>query len=262
MAGEAAPTDYYPNQGSFAERYMRTRETARYPNEGSRSYNLGLPPVPAASHSSWWADDLALSNGAAVSVWAPRTDDLGYGNLEQATGAAQPTFTAANAEFNGRSTVDGDGVNDNMVSASSGAATQTITIVMVMRNSNSENATNSVGHATTTEPRPMFRSNQKDGMYAGTVLQESTVQAARLGVNLYYATFNGASSSLERNGTVIVSGDAGTNDISSAFSLMTVTTQYTPSENAFIMVVDGVLTAPEKAALETWVSDYYSIVIA
>jgi hypothetical protein len=484
MAGEVAPTDYYPNQGSFAERYMRTRDAARYATEGSKAYEGGgisPPPAPAASYSSWWADDLTVgssmllpgssgdyssvpdeaaldtagdidircavslddwtpladnalvskwgssgqlsylirlrSNGrlnfvhsadgtseiasqtnvpptvsdgelllvkvtldvdngsgghdktfytktstppdaaadldldtgwtqlgnvettagvtsifnstseveqgsntsgternasgrfyaaiikdgidgttvlnidfttqtvgatsftatsgqtvtvngnaelvSATSLWAPRNDGLGYGNLVQATAAKQPTFTPVNAAFNGRSTVDGDGVDDTMVSMSSGAATQPITIVMVMRNSNASTSTNSaVGHNATTEPRAMFRSNQKDGIYAGTILQESTVQAARLGVNLYYATFNGATSSLERNGTVIVSGDAGTNDISSALNLMTVTTQYTPSENAFIMVVDGDLTSPEKIDLETWVTDTYGTVIA
>jgi hypothetical protein len=35
VAGESAPTVYYPNQGSFQERYMRTRDAERYPNGGS-----------------------------------------------------------------------------------------------------------------------------------------------------------------------------------------------------------------------------------
>lgn len=38
MAGETKPSDYYPNQGSFAKRWMKTRDQSRNANEGSRTF--------------------------------------------------------------------------------------------------------------------------------------------------------------------------------------------------------------------------------
>ena len=50
------------------------------------------------------AEDLALSNNAAVATWAPLT----------AAGTAQPLYIASDARFNSRPVVKFDGVNDLM----------------------------------------------------------------------------------------------------------------------------------------------------
>jgi hypothetical protein len=201
---------------------------------------------------------------SVTSLWAPHADDLGYGNLVQGTASKQPTYTAANAAFNGRPTVDGDGVDDTMVSVTDGSAPQPLTMIMVTRNNLATTTTVSMGsHTVGSKPRSLLRTGQKDGIFSGTVLLEPTIEAARLTVNLYYAQYDGVSSSLERNGTVIASGNAGSDGVTSTFELLsTGGAQFTPAEVAFAMVVDGYLTTTEKTTLETWVTDTYGITIA
>lgn len=65
------------------------------------------PPTPANPAAVWWADDLALSDGAAVSSW---TDRVNGRTVSQAASGNRPLFRAAG--LNGRPSVQFDGVND------------------------------------------------------------------------------------------------------------------------------------------------------
>lgn len=70
----------------------------------------------------WLRADLGITIGTGVSAWA---DQSGSGdankNVAQATGAAQPTYTATDATFNGKSTLTLDGTDDQLLAAGSWA---------------------------------------------------------------------------------------------------------------------------------------------
>lgn len=66
------------------------------------------PPVIANKVGEWWATDLALSHGAAVTTWPDR---IGSAHVTQSTPAARPTFNAAWAQGNNRPCVEFDGAD-------------------------------------------------------------------------------------------------------------------------------------------------------
>jgi hypothetical protein len=61
----------------------------------------------------WWRGDLGITlNGAGVSGWA---DQIAGALFANAIPAKQPLYKAADPSFNGRSTVETDGVDDGLV---------------------------------------------------------------------------------------------------------------------------------------------------
>jgi hypothetical protein len=266
MAGEAAPTDYYPNQGSFAERYMRTRDAARYPNEGSKAYEGGDsgPPVPAASYSSWWADDLVLSNGAAVSSWTPRNDGLSAGNLTQGTGSKQPNYRSASGTMGGRPSVEFDGVDDTMKSSAFASAVTNGTVVIVGNSDDGESGTTNFFDGVSSSDRWILGAKPDNiwAIYQGDSSPESAAGTRDTAQHLFYVTFD-TTDTLDVDGTEIISDAAGTGSFG-GLSLCARFDGGQPLEGnvSFIMVVDGYLTATEKTALETWVTDTYGITIS
>jgi hypothetical protein len=68
--------------------------------------------ITSATVAGWWRSDL-MCTGA---LWENQANIGGGTGWTQGTGGAQPTYLASDAVFNGRPSLEWDGVDDNMVS--------------------------------------------------------------------------------------------------------------------------------------------------
>lgn len=87
------------------------------------------PPGVASTRAVWWATDLSVSDGAAVSSWVDRVNGF---TVSQATSARRPTFDADG--LNGRPALLFDGSDDFLGLNASGAlstATQGCVVAVV-----------------------------------------------------------------------------------------------------------------------------------
>lgn len=83
-------------------------------------------------HTAFWADDPSWSNpgdGNAVSSW--RDFSGNSRTATQGTGGNQPIFRASTTNLNNRASVDFDGSNDFLVTASFTALSQPVSVVVV-----------------------------------------------------------------------------------------------------------------------------------
>lgn len=76
------------------------------------------PPSITSQVAVWWANDLALSDGAAVSSWVDR---VGSFDAAQATGSRQPIYRSSG--IGGHPAVDFDGTDDILRYAAANAVT-------------------------------------------------------------------------------------------------------------------------------------------
>jgi hypothetical protein len=72
-------------------------------------FAVGFTPADITSIVSWYRADLGVTTATGVSNWA---DQVGSNDLSQATGAAQPTFNASDADFNSNPSMTFDGSDD------------------------------------------------------------------------------------------------------------------------------------------------------
>lgn len=222
------------------------------------------PPGFAADYSDWWADDLALSDGAAVSSWPAHTDDLGLGAHTQATGSKQPNYRASVAELGGRAAVQGDGVDDVLSSSTLGTALTLPATRIVVCVFPPEAGNNYLVGGSGTERFALLDANSNEWRtYAGkTVTSGVTLDTDG---HLAVATFvTGTPDTLDLDGTQIASGDAGDNSLirSDLFDLADLGGLGSRGHIAYHAIIEGIPTAQEVADLEAWASDYYGLVIA
>ena len=246
--------------------YLGSTEVAKVYKGSMKVWPAARPPLYAANHTTWWAEDIGLADGSMVggigSEWSPRHDDLGYGDLTKSVEPARPTLTVANTNLGSRATVNGDGGSQTLHSVTAGAATQPLTIVIVMHQPfDSSGAQSTAGHGVYREPRANFRYQGRDSIYAGSTLRSSVLTLTGA---LFVSVFSGGDSSLDIDGVRVTSGNAGLEDISSALSTHCTgapgggsPTQHSYAEIGLIQVIDGLLSAPELAELEAFSSDYY-----
>lgn len=165
-------------------------------------------PLSVAGCKLWLKADAGITKdgGNLVSNWA---DQSGQGNdVAQATGTNQPLWV--DSAYASKPTIRFDGVDNKMEKAtfSGGAIAQTNFIFMVSTfpDTDGRYAFNSVAaepnrHALLHSPSTNY------DVYAGTELTGGTVTTTLQQLTIKYA---GSSSYLRKNGTQIISGDAGT----------------------------------------------------
>lgn len=222
----------------------------------------GGPPVPAANSTTWWADDLALGDGAAVSTWAPREDRIGFGNLTQGTGANQPTYRASH--INTRPAVQGDATNDVLSTGTISAVAQPFTVAIVAKVGTLFNIELFGTVSTTNQVLIDDTGGAGDNLrvVAGGSIATTSL-ALTAGRNfLIVAVANGASSTIHVDGTANGSGNAGTNGLASVQMFRQAGADYGDNGNAFCQVVAGTYSGAELTALKSWVSTYYGLTIA
>jgi hypothetical protein len=201
---------------------------------------------------------------SVTSLWAPHADALSGGTL-RAGASKSPTYVASSVTMGSRPALLFDGVGDSMLSSAFASALTGGTVVVV---GNSDNGAAEVGQlfdGIGSGTRWMAGANSSTNwrIFQGNTAAFSAASSRDAEQHMFYATYD-ATDALEVDGTAVISADAGTHSLAG----LTIGSNPGAGNNflngniSFVMVVDGYLTATEKTALETWVTDTYGITIA
>lgn len=237
----------------------------------------GSDPVSdiATWFASYWADGdemdaLAYADGAPVDAWP---DETGTNDLANATAAEQPLFVAAHADFNQRAAVESDDTDDHLDSPDFADLAQPNAVALVAKLDTDTGLTQVFFDAAPVDSsgrNAIMKTDatQPDGLSdSWTIHAGSNVdgQEADQDAHLFVATFDGASSTLEVDGDLVVSGDAGAAALSSIrlfHNFSDTTLRPLSGAIAFAAVKDGKLTTQELADLETWAAEFYGLTIS
>lgn len=213
-------------------------------------------PLDIAWHTCMWASGaefaaLALADGAAVATWP---DEASTHDATQATGSKQPTYRAAVAAFNNKPVIEGDRVDDYLATAAFTELAQPTTIVLVGATANSDNY---LFDGIVTNKRNYLKRRPSNLWEQGTSGAEGHPNAADSNAHLHIATYNGASSSHQVDGTSS-STTLGTDGLTglTLFSYFNHDAQF-GRYIAFLGVINATLTAQNKTDLRTWAQSYY-----
>lgn len=177
----------------------------------SGSYNLLTDWTTPPIHGVWANDPdwTPPSDGAAVSTWR-NGGSVGTPDFTQATPGNQPTFDEVNATYGDVSTVYFDG-GDAIVADVADVA-QTFWVVAVADIAGANGVQERILGLGGNNNRGMgARNTDKWILHANTYL--SSASDCDGDPHLFVAEFNGASSTLDVDGTNVASGDANTTDL-------------------------------------------------
>jgi len=229
------------------------------------SRNPGGRFDPLASivwHSAFWAEDpewTAPADGGAVASWRNAgTVGTGY-PLAQTDSGKRPAYRAAVAALNNRPAIQGDGIDDFLITVAFPVAVSQINTVVYIGNFGTTGAA-ALFDGLTGGRHNLFNSSGNVAMNAGA---SAVGSATTTDMALYVATYNGASSTTVRNGTQVIAGNAGTNSLAGLtvgafFNGSTIHTGH----YAFVGVYNGALPAGDLAKLNAWASSHYGLTIA
>jgi hypothetical protein len=223
----------------------------------------GLVDPTSISGLKLWlkADALALSDGTAVSSW---TDSSGLGNhATQATGANQPILKTS--ILGGKPVIRFDGANDYLQTATFSSSLSSSTIFAVGKVGTADQTQfvfdgidsthrNAVLHYSTFEGGA--GANKLD-QFAGTEVFGTSTNGVFAEIS---AVFNGASSATYIDGSLVISGDVGSQSLSG----LTVAARYTAAnflagDLAEIIVYDSALSTANRKNVEQYLASKYTL---
>ncbi len=219
----------------------------------------GFDPLSIEWFTAFWASDPDWTNpgdGNPVGTWR----DAGT-KAQDATAASteRPTFRASHASFNNQPIVEFDGVDDDLSTGSWGTSLSQPNEVFVVGRYRTTASSGSIADGTlSSSTRHNLTVNSigpKWQLRAGTLLNGGTADTA---IHLFDAVFNGGSSSLDIDGSNILSGDAGSNALNGVRLGDTYNDGLASEVDiAFYGVFDGTLSAQQRADLLAWSQDTY-----
>jgi hypothetical protein len=245
-------------------------------NVGTTIGRVDFPlPAIASQRAVWVANDLALSDGAAVASWTDRVS--GYN--PSAAGTLQPLYRTTG--INGRPAVDFDGSNDILAyTAANGIGGTTLgcaIVVMEMEVASSEyrilsscDEASTVRYWTcgTVTGNQMTTANRNND--TADSLNGNDVMTT--GIYCLEWSSSGTTTAMRRNNdpqTVSVTSGANNGDwigditARDNFTIgalkRTSTTNFFNGKIALIMVADAELSTDDRTTLYGWISDYYGI---
>jgi hypothetical protein len=219
----------------------------------------GFSPLSIPWVSAYWAEDPSWSNpgdGNAVSSW--RDAGTAAADVAQATGSVQPTYRASVAALNSKPAIQFDGA-DHLDATGISTIAQPFCVVTVLNiatvasnqifiNDQTGTSDNLLG-VSTSGPAYSVRSD--------TVLSAGT---ATTGGQLLVVKFDGASTTLEKNGSVAGTGNAGTVAHENARYLGGTSLGAAGLSNghlAFVGFIGRDLTSQERSDLLAWSQSHY-----
>lgn len=235
----------------------------------------GGPPFPVATtfnpltsfttppvHGVWASDPLWTppADGGAVSSW--RNGGSVGGDLTQATGSKQPTYRASTAAFNNKPTVQSDGTDDALAVTYAASISQPVYIVAV---SSIDTASRYLFDGPPGGSRMMlFTPTTKYRLHAGVDL--TSAGDASASPQMLFITYNGVSSSLDVNGTNVLTGNPGSN-VMGGLTFFNRHTDLGGSAAALHLAYFAVFTTnptalPEWTAFKAWCLSFYGITVA
>lgn len=207
---------------------------------------------------AWWRSDLGITLGTGVSA---HTDQIGAVNLAQGTAGSQPAYNAADAAFNGRPSIQGDGVDDLLTSALARVAPGTVnTVIWAIVYQGSWTITEML-FADATSARFQVR---QDGVSPEMKMFNGTLGPANNGMPLATAKrleagSTGSAADYLKIGAVSVTGTNTGNNAGTGFRVFasSVPSLWSATRYAEIVITNGLLTGPEQAALDSYASGLY-----
>ena len=180
-------------------------------------------------------------------------------SANQSAGASQPTFRSANATLNNRPVVDFDGTDDRLEITTGVSLAQPFSVVWIGL------------HDATSNRR--FLGHNGDGSMgivaaaAHHLRSGATITGGTVVINTPYMVrnyINGASSSINVNGTQIVAGDAGALTVDRILiGCAPGYASFLDAKTAFLGIYSGdITTHPNWPAFKTWVAQHYGVVVA
>lgn len=242
-------------------------------------YNASLagPPVVSSVKALWWADDINVSDGAAVSSWVDR---IGSFNASQGTGGLQPLMRTTG--IGSKPAVDFDGSDDYLRYAASNAvstATSGFWLAVCLFDSVSTQGAicSTADEATTTRHLDLFnnssgniRQQQRNNDTDDTMDGDDTLSTATAYV--IESSSSGTAWTVRRNNdTQSLSANSGSNtgdwfgDTSARDNFVIGALVRTSAGNplngkvALVLVADAALSAGDRTTLYDWISSYYGI---
>lgn len=217
-------------------------------------------PLSIAWHAAFWAEDPVWSNpgdGNTVSQWDDASGNSRHAN--QATAGKRPIYRASVAALGARPAVEFDTTDDFLATAAWTALVQANTIMAVGIFPGNVNTVGIDGITSTN--RHFFGTETgtaKIRIFAGTSLV-SSVDGDNAG-HYFRARYNGATSTLHRDGTQVASGTTGTSPhtltgitLGSAFDGV----RPMGIKLAFLGVLDVDPTAEQIANFLAWTRRHY-----
>jgi hypothetical protein len=214
-----------------------------------------ITPVPEALGAALWLDasdtSTIVETSGSVSEWQDKSGN-GY-DLVQGTTSYQPT--TGTRTLNSLNVLDFD--NDNMENASVAAGSEFVVFIVADDDAISGTARYHMTGLTSATPIVGIVSGTDYRIYQGTTLDQGT---ATTGPKLWRAVFTDTTDTLHIDGTLEVSGNAGTNSMAglrigsaggSTYSIY--------GAIAEIAVFDGTLTDAEIAQMEAYLNDKWGI---
>ena len=218
-------------------------------------------PLSIDWHAAFWAEGplFEAENYSANDPVPTFPDEAENGrHATQGTAANQPTFRSSVAAFNNRPTVETVS-SDYLTTSAWTALSQPTTIVAVgsLKGTGNDSGSYMCDGITSGSRHGLFHRSSADdvSIFAGSSLNGGTKIS---GAHLFIATFDGGSSTIERNGNLLASGDAGGHSLT-GLTLFT----YFGADNffgehiAFLAVLDGTLTSQQKDDLLSWAQEHY-----
>lgn len=222
-------------------------------------------PTDITWAAMFWADQSLYQDTAAATPATADGDPVGRWNdgsgnsrnATQATSTKRPTLRTAHASFNSQKVLEFDGTDDVMATGSFDVA-QAATHVVIAKSTNTSEGV--LTDSTSFGFRQLLSkiNATQYRMYAGGSVLDIT--GADTSAHLLIATYNGTSSSLEKDGSSLMSGsNPGTQTlrglgIGGSFGG---SGAQLAGHIAFIGIKSGTLTAGEKSSLRTWAQGKY-----
>jgi hypothetical protein len=256
----------------------RARRFITSPSSETPAQIAGLKAWFDARSDQWFT----FSTGAQISAWTSRAGSMGPVTFAQVTGASQPLRALAVATFNGKNTVQFDGVNDQLVSSvtnewkflhdgtgfssftvsridSTGGATQQVFL-------NSALATE-VGINASFVNNPFVSLRWRNGSGSNLNAYDPAGTAQRDVTSWGSVSYIDGTITYARSGAATTNADVAGQDPSTANPArpLYLGATATPTTNPFkghiatVMFFDHVLTAEERGLLAAWAAQEYGL---
>lgn len=214
-----------------------------------------IAPLATGLLNQWRVNDLADADGAAVTNWASQ---VGGVTLTQATAANRATMRTN--RVNGKKALDWGAVaNTKFYSGTIVTDTQPTTWVAIV-SADASISTNQ--HQVIHSTQELHTETGGWKMYAGTsIAAQGTVGT---GYMVITAVYNGASSQIYKNGTLIFSGSIGTAATGTALNIGRHPTsgRQWRGDMAEVLRYSTALDAIQRAEVHSYVQDFYGITVA
>ncbi|MDX6465146.1 MAG: large repetitive protein [Gaiellaceae bacterium] len=221
------------------------------------------PPVTAGLQLWFEADTETAADGAPVSAWA---DKSGFARNLTAQPGGEATMRR-NA-VNGRAAVEFNGSTSLLKTyGSTFTIAQPDTFFLVYRSADPDTSARAfVFDSTSSNVRQVFGRSalHTERMYANIDMDASGIAFPFAGYQLWSGTFNGASSSLFRNGTSVLNANAGSSSLSGlAVGGLSTSGPYgydfSHSLVAELLIYSGTMTAAQRQSMVDWLNEKYAV---